>query len=198
MCILWVIQCMMPVQQFSEIASQRSTILQDLGLKSKSYLLATVHRPYNTDNPENLRNILNAFIQIKEPIVFPVHPRTRNKLEELKLESAKSHNSDLKLIDPIGYLDILCLEKNAKTILTDSGGMQKEAYFFRMPCITLRPETEWLETIETGWNRLTGTDTTMILESVRSFCAPDEHPPIFGDANAAIRIMESIEENARG
>jgi len=131
------------VLQFAEIARQRSTILQDLGLEPKGYLVATVHRPYNTDVPENLRNILTAFLEIGEPIVFPVHPRTRRKIAQLDgtfgLERA---TRNVRMIEPVGYLDMLVLEQNARLILTDSGGMQKEAYFFSVPCVTLRPETE--------------------------------------------------------
>lgn len=143
------------VIQFSEIARSRSTILEKLGLGPKEYLLATIHRPYNTDNPENLHSILSAFTEIDEPIIFPVHPRTRQCLSDLKL---KTDNLKLRLLEPVGYLDMLVLEKNAKAILTDSGGMQKEAYFLRVPCITLRTETEWVETVEAGWNVAVGAD----------------------------------------
>jgi UDP-GlcNAc3NAcA epimerase len=128
------------VLQFAEIARLRSTILQDLGLKPKSYLLATVHRPYNTDVPENLRNILAAFAEIEELIIFPVHPRTRQKMTEFGLLNPQSETCaepsrsirNPKLIEPVGYLDMLVLEQHARMILMDSGGMQKEAYF--SPC----------------------------------------------------------------
>ncbi|MCK4791226.1 MAG: UDP-N-acetylglucosamine 2-epimerase [Desulfobacteraceae bacterium] len=138
------------VLEFSEIARQRSTILQDLGLKSKGYLLATVHRPYNTDVPENLHNILTAFFEIGEPIIFPIHPRTRQRIAEFGLGNPQSEIRNLQFIDPVGYLDMLVLEQHAQLILTDSGGIQKEAYFFGVPCVTLRPETEWVETVEAG------------------------------------------------
>ena len=140
--------------QFFESACQHSTILEDLGIKSKEYLLATVHRPYNTDIPENLQSILSAFLEINEPIIFPAHPRTRKKLQNLpiyKFISSSIHQlRNLKLISPVGYLDMLMLMQNAKAILTDSGGMQKEAYFFGVPCITMRTETEWVETVRSG------------------------------------------------
>ena len=139
------------VLQFSKIARQRSTILQRLELKPKQYLLATVHRPYNTDGPDNLASILAALEEISETMVFPVHPRTRKMIETFNLNS---EILNLKLIEPVGYLDMLMLEQHARLILTDSGGMQKEAYFFGVPCVTLRPETEWVETIESGWNVL--------------------------------------------
>jgi len=150
------------VLQFAALAKKRSTILEDLKLEPKTYLLTTIHRPYNTDIPENLQNILVAFAQIGEEIVFPVHPRTRKKIAEL--EGRFQHGlTTIKMIEPIGYLDMLVLEENARLILTDSGGMQKEAYFFGVPCITLRPETEWIETVEAGWNVLAGSDTRSIV-----------------------------------
>jgi UDP-N-acetylglucosamine 2-epimerase len=154
------------VLQCAAIAQKRSTILEDLNLEPKTYLLTTIHRPYNTDIPENLQNILSAFAEIGEVIVFPVHPRTRKKIA--KLEDRFLHDlTNIKMIEPVGYLDMLVLEENARLILTDSGGMQKEAYFFGVPCITLRPETEWLETVEVGWNVLAGSDTESILAAYK-------------------------------
>jgi len=150
------------VLQFSSIARKRSTILEELGLESKTYLLTTIHRPYHTDIPENLRNIFQAFAEIGEIIVFPAHPRTSKKIAAL--ESSFSQGlapGNIKMIEPVGYLDMLVLEENARFILTDSGGMQKEAYFFGVPCITLRPETEW---VETGWNVVAGADISAIVE----------------------------------
>jgi UDP-N-acetylglucosamine 2-epimerase len=145
------------VLQFSSIARKRSTILNDLKLQPKAYLLTTIHRPYNSDIPENLQNILSAFAEIGEVIVFPVHPRTRKKIAEF--EHRFQHDlTNINMIEPVGYLDMLVLEENARLILTDSGGMQKEAYFFSVPCITLRPETEWVETVEAGWNVVAGAD----------------------------------------
>jgi len=175
--------------RFAEIARQRSTILQDLGLKPKSYLLATVHRPYNTDNSENLRNIINAFIQIQEAIIFPVHPRTRRKIEEFNLDYAISQNGNPKLLGPVGYLDMLCLEQNAKMILTDSGGMQKEAYFFAVPCVTMRTETEWVETVEAGWNIVVGADREKIVNAVGCLTMDNPRPKLYGDGRAAEKIV---------
>ena len=177
------------VLEFGKIANQRSKILHDLKLAPKSYLLATVHRPYNTDNPKKLRSIINAFIQIREPIVFPVHPRTQRKIEEFELNCVKSNDCNLKLIAPVGYLDMLSLEQNARMILTDSGGMQKEAYFFRVPCITLRPETEWVETVEKGWNVLVGCDPGRIVGATRTTWPREEGGAFYGDGSAAQRIV---------
>jgi UDP-N-acetylglucosamine 2-epimerase len=185
------------VLQFSSIARKHSTILEDLDLEPKSYLLTTIHRPYNTDIPENLRNIFQAFAEIREVIVFPAHPRTTKKIDTL--ESAASQElvpGNVKIIEPIGYLDMLVLEKNARLILTDSGGMQKEAYFFEVPCITLRPETEWLETVESGWNVVAGDDISAIVEGYQKAInsPPTKRPNLYGDGKAAQRILECLIE----
>ena len=204
------------VLQFSEIARQRSTILDDLGLEPKKYLLATVHRPYNTDNPENLRDILAAFAEIEEPVIFPVHPRTRQKLADYGLlnpstglgtspqsfASAQDRSPTLrpgsgqvgnpKLIAPVGYLDMLMLEQNARLILTDSGGMQKEAYFFQVPCITLRPETEWIETVAAGWNVLAGADRKSVVSTIHGDWSSKNQDNLFGDGHAAVKIVEFL------
>jgi UDP-N-acetylglucosamine 2-epimerase len=141
------------VLQFAAVARTNSPILAKLKVEPKNYLLATIHRPYNTDIPQNLINILTAFQGIDELIIFPVHPRTRKKIAELgEALSVERLTPNLKLIEPLGYLDMLMLEQNARMILTDSGGMQKEAYFFGVPCLTLRPVTEWVETVAAGWN----------------------------------------------
>ncbi len=176
------------VLQFSEIARQKSTILEDLKIKPKEYLLATIHRPYNTDIPENLQNILTAFQKINEPIIFPVHPRTRQKLTSLPAHQLKS----LILIPPVGYLDMLILEQNAKAILTDSGGMQKEAYFFGVPCVTMRTETEWVETVETGWNVVVGADREKIVNAVRCLKSDNSLPELYGDGRAADKIVDVL------
>jgi UDP-GlcNAc3NAcA epimerase len=182
------------VLQFAALARQRSTILDDLGLTPKGYLLATIHRPYNTDVPENLSAILSAFGEIEEPVIFPVHPRTRAKMASLGLDTnTPSHNP--RFIDPLGYLDMLALQQEARLLLTDSGGMQKEAYWLGVPCITLRPETEWVETVAAGWNLLVGPDPERILDAVRSLAAPAKRPALYGDGRAAQRIIEVIEQH---
>lgn len=180
------------VLQFGEIARQRSTILQDLSLTPKGYLLATVHRPYNTDDPERLRTILEAFIELGEPVVFPVHPRTRQRMEALNVPTLE--RSNVQTIEPVGYLDMLMLEQHARLILTDSGGMQKEAYFFGVPCVTLRPETEWVETVEAGWNVLADADSSVIVASIQSREWPDRvaRTHLFGDGRAAQHIIARL------
>jgi len=181
------------VLQFAEIARQRSTILRDLGLKPKGYLLATVHRPYNTDVPENLRNILTAFAEIGELTIFPVHPRTREKIAELDGVVSPEFSRNVRMIEPVGYLDMLVLEQNARLALTDSGGMQKEAYFFGIPCVTLRPETEWVETVEAGWNVVVGANRAEIVSVVNGHDWPKATPStVFGDGQAARRIVAQL------
>ena len=186
------------VLQYAAVASERSKILQELGLSPKDYILATVHRPYNTDVPENLQNILTAFQEIGEPIVFPVHPRTRQKIAKLDGERYLEQGSgNMKIMEPVGYLDMLMLEQNARVILTDSGGMQKEAYFFGVPCVTLRPETEWAETVETGWNVLVGTDRSLniqrIIQKALKMQPCQFERRIFGDGRAGERIVQTLE-----
>jgi UDP-N-acetylglucosamine 2-epimerase len=184
------------VLQFFEIAQERSTILQDLNLKSKKYLLATLHRPYNTDVPENLRSILGAFVAIDKPIVFSVHPRTRERIAGLDGPVKSQFYSKIRVIDPIGYLDTLVLEQNARLILTDSGGMQKEAYFLGVPCVTLRPETEWIETVEAGWNVVVGSERSLIVEKAQTMQPPpDSQRHMFGDGHASELIVQALENN---
>ncbi len=182
------------VLHFSEIAQQRSTILTKLGLEPKQYSLATVHRPYNTDVPENLSSILSTFGEFGETIVFPVHPRTHKKINAL--DGFGNYADNIKMISPVGYLDMLMLEQNARLILTDSGGIQKEAYFFKVPCVTLRPETEWVETVEAGWNVLSGVSSKQILKAAGTFLNPShkigEHKKIYGTGNAAKQIWDIL------
>ena len=180
------------VLQFGALARERSTILDDLGLPPKRYLLATIHRPYNTDDPERLRSILEAFVEIGELIIFPVHPRTRLRIAEFGLWNVKRETWNVKLIEPVGYLDMLMLEQHARLILTDSGGVQKEAYFFGVPCVTLRTETEWVETVEAGWNVIVGADREAIVRAVRSFRPKGERPQVFGDGRANQRIADAL------
>jgi UDP-N-acetylglucosamine 2-epimerase len=186
------------VLQFSSIARKHSTILEDLDLEPKTYLLTTIHRPYNTDIQDNLFNIFQAFAEIGEPIIFPVHPRTRKKIAELsKKINLEKVLRNTKMIEPVGYLDMLVLEENARLILTDSGGMQKEAYFFGVPCITLRPETEWLETVETGWNVLAGgADTSAIVDGYQKAInsPPANRPNMYGDGAASLEVVRHMIE----
>lgn len=175
---------------FGEIAEHMSTILGDLNLTPKKYLLATVHRPENTDDSVRLESIFAAFSELPLPVIFPVHPRTKNRIEELGFDLTPK-NSNMKLIPPVGYLDMLVLERNARLILTDSGGMQKEAYFFTVPCITLRDETEWVETVKAAWNQIVGADAEKIISAVRQAHIGTTIAE-YGDGNSSTDVLKLI------
>jgi UDP-GlcNAc3NAcA epimerase len=166
------------------LARQRSTVLSSLGLVPGRYGLVTVHRAGNTDDPARLANIVTALSHVGETVVFPVHPRTRAALRKLDAQ----FGGNVRLVEPLGYYDMMVLEENARLIATDSGGVQREAYFMKRPCLTLRDETEWTETIQTGWNKLVGVDVECILQEWKTFSPPAGYPPIFGDGTAAERI----------
>lgn len=170
------------------LARQKSTILSTLGLAPVSYGLVTVHRAANTDDPKRLANIVRALSQVNETVVFPVHPRTRGMLAKLDVQ----FGDNVKLIEPVGYFDMMTLEENARLIATDSGGVQREAYFMSKPCITLRDETEWTETVTVGWNKLVGVDVDVIVDAWKNFIPPAEQPPIFGDGRAGEKIAEIL------
>jgi UDP-N-acetylglucosamine 2-epimerase len=172
------------------LALERSKVLERLDLGPGQYVLATVHRASNTDDPQNLQQILTAFSASGETVVFPVHPRTCAALQKLPIQSG----SNVRLIDPVGYLDMLVLEKHARLIATDSGGVQREAYFLGVPCLTLRTETEWNETVVVGWNALVGADAARILAHWTTLTPPSDRPPIFGDGHAGQRIADVIDE----
>jgi UDP-GlcNAc3NAcA epimerase len=176
--------------QNSEIAERDGLVrLQELGLESKSYYLLTLHRAENTDNLDRLRGILAGVGSVEMPVLFPVHPRTRKILGDAGI----SLNGNLKPVDPQGYLEMLTLQKNARKILTDSGGVQKEAFYLGVPCITLRERTEWIETVAIGANRLVSPNPAEILEAVSA-----DYPAIgkefqpYGDGTTAQRIVTEL------
>ncbi len=179
---------------FADTAERRSDILDQHRLSPQSYFLCTVHRANNTDVKQNLQQIVKALIQIEEPVLFPVHPRARKFLAEYGLIHLLNKSGNVILINPVSFLDMIHLEKNARAILTDSGGVQKEAYFYRVPCITLRNETEWVETVEDGWNMLTGTDTERIIQVVRTFRPKKTSKNPYGNGDASQRIKQIILE----
>jgi UDP-GlcNAc3NAcA epimerase len=199
-------------------ASAQSDILARLGLQPQRYLLATVHRAENTDDPKRLSDIMAALSELaeREPVILPLHPRTKKILERtsnrqtsniehrtLNIEHSSSveprtlnfEHPCLRLIDPLGYFDIIALEKSARMLLTDSGGMQKEAYWLKVPCVTLRDETEWVETVASGWNILTGADRNRIVTAVQNFTPPKDHPPLYGGGQAAEKILSILCQN---
>lgn len=175
-----------------ELAKSKTDILKDLDLRSKSYIFATVHRAENTDKEENLRNILEAFGESGETIIFPAHPRTVSVMKKLGLKVESWSN--IKITDPVGYLESLVLQENAKKVLTDSGGVQKEAYLLEVPCITLREETEWVETVKDGWNVLVGADKKKILEAISDFNPRNKQHDYFGTGNSAAKIVEILDK----
>ncbi|WP_202320745.1 non-hydrolyzing UDP-N-acetylglucosamine 2-epimerase [Archaeoglobus neptunius] len=180
------------VKQNIKIAEEKSRILDQLGLEPEEYFLATVHRAENTDNAERLKHIVEAFCET-ENLVFPCHPRTENRLKNFGLWETVVKN--VNVIRPVGYLDMLVLEKNARKVITDSGGVQKEAYILRVPCITLRETTEWVETVEDGWNVLVGADKSRILNAVENFEPERRHySQRFGDGKASRRVVEILKE----
>jgi UDP-N-acetylglucosamine 2-epimerase (non-hydrolysing) len=171
------------------IAERSSRILQELGLRSNEYYLATIHRAANTDNPERLENIVAALETLGE-VVLPCHPRTEKLLREYGLwERLAKH---VRIVKPMGYLDMLMLEKHARKILTDSGGVQKEAYFLGVPCITLREESEWIETVEDGWNILAGADRNRIVRLAKEFHPEKKRRTAYGKGDAAIKIVKIL------
>jgi UDP-GlcNAc3NAcA epimerase len=172
------------------LAEKNSTVLQTLQLKSKKYHLLTLHRPYTVDDMHKLEKVLNTMARLDLPVIFPVHPRTRKMITEYKLGIA----ANIVLTEPQGYFDFLMLEKNASRILTDSGGIQKEAYLLKVPCITLRPETEWIETVKAGWNIVIGNDAEGLINTVRYFNPTGTPPPVFGNYSVAERMVGRIGE----
>jgi UDP-GlcNAc3NAcA epimerase len=171
-------------------AETRSTVLATLGLRPRHYFLSTVHRAENADRPERLERIVGAFNDLATsaaPVVFPVHPRTRKLLDAAGWEISPA----VRMIEPVSYLDMLMLEKHARAILTDSGGVQKEAGWLQVPCVTLREETEWVETVEAGWNVLVGVDRSRIVECART-ASPPPTPVASLDDGASRRIADLL------
>ncbi len=177
---------------FQKKAESSSKILKKLKLEPKEYLLCTIHRASNTDIKENLSSIIKALIESGEKTVFPVHPRTRKYLSEWGLDQLLKKAPKVRIIKPLGYLDFLQLEKNARKILTDSGGVQKEAYFFKVPCLTLRETTEWIETVEAGWNKLVGTKPETIIQAIKEFFPPKRQKNLYGDGKSSEKIKEIL------
>jgi UDP-GlcNAc3NAcA epimerase len=170
-------------------AAARPDTLARHGLRAGAYYLATVHRAENADGADTLRAIFAALGALDKPVALPLHPRTRNRVAELGI----AIHANVRVLAPQGYLDMLALQRGAACILTDSGGIQKEAYQLRVPCVTLRNETEWVETVATGWNTVAGTDPDRILAAVARRPGPDtDHPELYGDGMTARRIVEIL------
>ncbi|MGY0694387.1 non-hydrolyzing UDP-N-acetylglucosamine 2-epimerase [Virgibacillus sp. FSP13] len=182
------------VLRFKRHALQQSTILKALSLTKANYYLATIHRAENTDDPKRLKSILNAFQQLDMEVVLPLHPRTKQKINQFGLTELIS-STPVKIVEPQRYFDMLAIASQANAILTDSGGVQKEAYMLRVPCITVRDETEWIETVRSGWNHLVGADTGLIVDTVKSFQVPKQYPQLFGDGKTSKKIIEILKQS---
>ena len=189
---------------FSAISDDKSTILNDLDLANNQYILSTIHRDGNTDIAENMESIFKALSTIQQEsdldIVLPIHPRTRSKMKSqlsTDLYNQIAINPSFKIIDPAGFIDIIALEKNAKMIITDSGGLQKESYFFKKVCIILRPQTEWIEIVENGNAILVDADYNKIMNAYSMFSKKKDFtfPSFYGDGKAAEFICEKIIEH---
>jgi UDP-GlcNAc3NAcA epimerase len=170
-------------------AERRSRVLERLSLSSRSYYVATIHRAENTDHADKLSSIFKTFQILKKPVIVPLHPRTDKRLKEYGIQVG----NNVRCVEPLGYLDMIRLEEHAACVLTDSGGIQKEAYYLWVPCVTLRTETEWGETVTAGWNLVCGTDPGAIENAVLKMegCqAP--HPDLYGDGRTANRIVDIL------
>jgi UDP-N-acetylglucosamine 2-epimerase (non-hydrolysing) len=173
-----------------KVAEEKTKVLDDLELNSKEYLVATVHRASNTDSFKNLSSIVNAFCEVDIPIVFPVHPRTEKYLKQYELWDKLCDK--VKVINPVGYLEMLKLMSHAKKILTDSGGVQKEAYMLGVPCITMRENTEWVETVEDGGNVLVGAEYEKIRDAIFNFEGTKVKGNVFGNGDACVNILKIL------
>ena len=173
---------------FTELSKEKSKIMHKLNLSEEEFILTTIHRAENTNDINRLRNIIEALNESGQKIILPLHPRTKKYMDDYGL----TFNSNIKIIDPVGYLDMISLEMHCKKIVTDSGGVQKEAFFMNKPCITMRDETEWVETVENGWNIVVGTNKSKILDGIVNFIPNKVQTNIFGDGHAAEKILEII------
>ncbi len=176
------------IEYYKNIAAQKCTLKNIIDYEPGTYFLATVHRQENTDNIKNLQNIFLAFSELDMPVVIPLHPRTMKIMDEV------THRSNVKIISPVGYLEMITLINNCHKVLTDSGGLQKEAFFLKKPCITLRDETEWIETLEGGWNYIVGANKMRILEKIHAKNLSPQNN-YFGDGKAAEKIVEYMRNN---
>lgn len=176
------------IKLFKEKALKTSSVLKNNNIIPNEYILSTIHRAENTNSINKLKNIIDALNEYNKSIVLPLHPRTLKFIKDYGLKI----NTNIKIINPVGYLDMINLENNAKKIVTDSGGVQKEAYFLQKPCITMRDETEWLETVENGWNIIVGSNKDKILDAIINFNPNGEQKMVFGLGNAADIISEKL------
>ncbi|KOA21117.1 UDP-2,3-diacetamido-2,3-dideoxy-D-glucuronate 2-epimerase [Clostridium homopropionicum DSM 5847] len=176
------------VLKFKDLSRNKIDFLNKLGLSENEFILSTIHRAENTNYIDRLENIIGALSESNKKIVLPLHPRTKKYISEYGLKVGEN----VKIIEPVGYLEMVLLESMSQKIVTDSGGVQKEAFFLGKPCITMRDETEWVETVQNDWNMLTGTNKAKIIDGILNFAPSKEQEKIFGDGKAASKILEVI------
>ncbi len=174
-------------------AEEAAAAVEHFGLQSGEYYLATVHRAGNSDSEARLGAIIQAFATADKPVIWAIHPRTAKNIGTLGLQAVLDKADNITTVPPVSYVETVGLLSNAAALLTDSGGMQKEAYFFSVPCVTLREETEWTETVELGWNQLVGADTNRILAAMGSLAKPESRPDVYGDGHAAEAILAVLD-----
>jgi len=177
---------------FASVAEERSHALEQHGVEPGGYLLVTAHRAGNVDDPDRLRLLVELLQGLPGTAIFPLHPRTRARLEAADLLGRLESAPGLVLTPPLGYLDFLTLARHARAILTDSGGVQKEAYLLGTPCVTLRDTTEWVETVEQGWNVLVDLDRAAVFAALERKPPPGERPELYGGGHAAERICDVL------
>lgn len=177
---------------FLPIAEKKSGILDKLNLNDNDFYLFTMHRPENTDHPKRIKDIFMGLEACEGPIIYPVHPRMRSVLEKPEIQEFVKKMTNLVLIDPVGYLDMIALEKAAYKIITDSGGMQKEAFFVKTPCITIRDESEWVETVDLGYNIIVGADTLKIQDAIENFNPKHDVNNPYGKGDSAKIMTQKI------
>lgn len=175
-----------------KVAEEKSNILTELKLVNKAYILATIHRPRNTDNVKNLVSIFSAFENCGKEVIIPLHPRTQKELKQNSLSFHKSKN--LKILNPLSYFDFLKLLNNASKVITDSGGVQKESYILKKPCITIYDSTSWIETVKDGWNILVNPIKKEIINAIMNFNPKGMHFNHYGDGDAGVKIAKIINE----
>jgi UDP-N-acetylglucosamine 2-epimerase (non-hydrolysing)/UDP-GlcNAc3NAcA epimerase len=177
-------------------ARERVDLLHARGVEPGSYVLATAHRAGNVDDPERLARLVELLLSVPSQVVLPLHPRTHGRLRAAGLLERLQRSERLRITPPLSYVELAALLCNARAVLTDSGGLQKEAYLAGVRCITLRPSTEWVETVETGWNTLVDLDIAGTLEALDRE-PPPEHPPLYGDGHAAERAVDALTLHVR-
>jgi UDP-N-acetylglucosamine 2-epimerase len=178
---------------FRPVAEERSTVLADHGLEPGGYVAATAHRAGNVDDPERLERLVELLEAVPERVVLPLHPRTASRLDATGLRARLDSAANVLLTPPFGYLDFMKLAAHARAVLTDSGGVQKEAYLLGVPCVTLRDTTEWVETVEVGWNVLVDLDAQQALAALEAPPPPAERPELYGGGHAAERVRDVLD-----